>query len=573
MTGPAEPTKPVEPAGTPEPPGSAEPPASPVSSVGRASGVMALGTIASRVTGFLRQAVLAAAIGSGLVNDAYTVANTLPNIVYELLLGGVLSSVVVPLLVKARRRDPDGGLAYEQRLITLAVIVLGAATLLAVAAAPLLTTLYSGQAGPDTRRLTTLLAYLVLPEIFFYGVGALLGAVLNTRGHFAAPMWAPVVNNLVVIVTAAVFVALPGPGRLSPATITGSQLLVLGVGTTLGIVAQTLALWPALRRVGFAWRPRTDFRHAGLGEARTLAAWIVGYVVVSQLAVVVITNLAAAAGRRGGPGMAIYNNAYLLFMLPHGIVAVSVITALLPRMSRAAVDGRHRAIAADLALGTRLSGAVLLPVGALLLVLGAPLATLVFAHGQTDTAQGRATGVAVAVSALGLFPFAVSQLQVFVFYALRDARTPVLVNVVAVAVRIGFDLLAYRLVPAADVVAAMMLGNSVSYVVAAALGYWLLHRRIGTLGLPAVLRSAGRLAAASVPAALAAGALVAGAVRLGGPLAAGSVGYLGQVAAGGLVGGLVFLLAARLLGAPEPAEIAGQLGGQLGGRFRRRVAG
>ena len=513
-------------------------------SVGRASGIMALGTIASRFTGFLRQAILAAAIGSALVGNAYAVANTLPNIVYELLLGGVLTSVVVPLLVKARQEDPDGGRAYEQRLLTLAVLLLAAATAAAVVIAPLLTAAYSASdADEATRDLTTVLAYLVLPEIFFYGVGALLGAVLNTRGHFAAPMWAPVLNNVVVIATAATFIALPGAAQLNPATITRTQTLVLGVGTTLGIVAQSIALWPALRRVGFRWRFRFDFHHSRLGEARQLAGWILCYVLVSQVGVWVITRLASAAASNDGPGNAIYTNANLLFMLPHGIVAVSLITALLPRMSRAAVEGRFRAIGDDLALGSRLSAAVLIPIAALLLFLGSQVAVVVYAHGETNLRQGQEIGDALAFAAIGLFPYAVSQIQIFVFYALRDARTPVLVNVVAVAVKVAVDVVSYELVSPEHVVEWLMIGNTVSYLLAAVIGYLLLQRRLAVIHVYELVRTIVRVVLASIPLSVAA---VAVAFALHRVLGAGLWSSLVQLIAATALGGAVYLGFARL---------------------------
>ena len=212
-------------------------PRPPGPSLGRASGLMAVASLVSRVTGFLRQLALVSVLGLGVVNDSYTVANTLPNIVYELLLGGVLTSVMVPLLVRAQTEDADGGEAYTRRLLTVAGVALALATLVAMAAAPLLTRLYLGDgAGPANPELATAFAWLLLPQIFFYGLGALLGALLNTRGVFGPFAWAPVLNNVVVLAVLAVFVALPGRISLDPVRMGEPKLLVLGVGTTLGIV-------------------------------------------------------------------------------------------------------------------------------------------------------------------------------------------------------------------------------------------------------------------------------------------------------------------------------------------------
>jgi hypothetical protein len=297
---------------------------------------MAIASAASRLTGFLRSLAVTAAIGVALVGNAYNTANTLPNIVYELLLGGVLTSVIVPLLVQAQERDRDRGVAYTQRLLSLAVAGLAGATLLATLAAPVLTVLYSSGSGPKSQ-LTTLFAYLLLPEIFFYGLGAMIGAILNTRGVFGPPAWAPVLNNVVVIVVAGLFIVLTS-GRDVTGSLTTGETLLLGIGTTLGIVAQALVLLPALRRTGFRWKFRLDLRGSRLGEAGPLALWVIGYVVVSQIGYLIQLRLANGVPD-DLPGVATFTNASLLFQMPYGILGVSLLTALMPRMSRAAARG------------------------------------------------------------------------------------------------------------------------------------------------------------------------------------------------------------------------------------------
>ncbi|HVD27867.1 MAG TPA: lipid II flippase MurJ, partial [Mycobacteriales bacterium] len=240
----------------------------------RAAGTMAVATLVSRVTGLLRTMVLAAALGVLLVNDAYTTANTLPNIVYELLLGGVLTSVVVPLLVHAQEHDRDGGTAYAQRLATIATAGLVVVTGLAVLLAPLLTSLYGITDDPDQVRLANWLARILLIEIVFYGVGALAQAILNSRDVFGPPAWAPVLNNVIVIATGLLFIASAGPGELTPVTITSGQVWLLGIGTTLGIAVQALVLLPLLGSAGVPVRPRWGFRDTGLREAGSLGLWV-----------------------------------------------------------------------------------------------------------------------------------------------------------------------------------------------------------------------------------------------------------------------------------------------------------
>jgi putative peptidoglycan lipid II flippase len=409
--------------------------------------------------------------------------------------------------VRARSRDKDRGEAYTQRLLSLAVVFLGGATAVAIALAPLLTWIIAGTHTPaGQRHLITVLNYLLLPEIFFYGIAALLAAILNTRGHFAAPMWTPILNNVVVILTMGLFILLPGAKHLTPSTVTTTQLLVLGVGTTLGIVVQAAGLMPALRKVGFRWRWRWDWRKLHLGELARVGAWMLAYVTVSQAAVVIVLKLAKMAGDLGGPGPAIFNNSYLIFMMAHGIVAVSIITALMPRMSAAAAERRYSDVADHLSLGVRLSAVILIPVTAAYLILGRQLAVALFKFGNYNANEAISTGWVIAAAGVGLVPFAISQLQIFAFYSLPDTKTPALVNLPIVAIRIGLDLILYTVIAAAWVIAGFMIANAVSFVFACGLGYYLLRLRIGRLGLTRVVATLGRLtlaaAIAAVPALL-----------------------------------------------------------------------
>ncbi|MGB9376877.1 MAG: murein biosynthesis integral membrane protein MurJ [Mycobacteriales bacterium] len=530
--------------------------------IGRASRVMALGTIASRGTGFLRSLALVYVLGLQLVPAAYNAANTLPNMVYELLLGGILTSVFVPLIVKSQREDADGGVAYTQRLLTLTLVLLAAATAIAVLAAPLLVSLQGFDSGPQ-RDVAVTLARLLLPEILFYGLAAALAAVLNSRGHFAAPMWAPVANNVVVIVTCVVFLALPGAELLTPDAITTQQILVLGIGTTLGIVVQAAILWPVLRRVGFRWRWSFEPRNSRLGELGRLAGWMIAYVAVSQVGVIVIQRLAVRVERAhpDAPGLSVLVNAQLLFMLPHGVVAVSLITALLPRMSRAAVDGRLRDVAGDLALGTRLVSVVLLPITAAFIALGPAIGILLYSYGRSTSDDGRDVGLALAAGALGLLPFAVSQMQIFAFYSLRDTRTPALVNIVVVGAKVLVDLVLYVTVPPENLIQGLMWGNTVSYVVAVVVTGMLLSRRLGGLETAQVLRTVVRLTlAAAIGGLLAFGVAQGLRARLGEDLLAAVIVLL----AGSGLGAVAYLAVASRLKVAEVSQVIGQIGGRLG---------
>ncbi|NEM07639.1 murein biosynthesis integral membrane protein MurJ [Geodermatophilus normandii] len=444
----------------------------------RAAGTMAVATLVSRVTGLLRTMVLAAALGVGLVNDAYNTANTLPNIVYELLLGGVLTSVIVPLLVHAQERDRDGGVGYAQRLSTVAIAGLVVVTVVAVAVAPLLTALYGIQGDPEQVRLANWLARILLVEIVFYGVGALAQAILNSRGVFGPPAWAPVLNNVVVIATGVLFVMASGPGSLDPANVTPGQVWLLGGGTLLGIAVQALVLVPLLHRAGVPLRPRWSLRQTGLREAGGLGLWVVLYVAVSQIGVIVATRVANAATREGGLGSSAFAYGSLLFQMPYGIIGVALLTALVPRMSRAAARHDVPGVVQDLALGTRLSALGLLPVAAALTVVGPALGIVAFARGNTSVEDARGIGEALAVGAFGLLPMAVTLLQLRVFYAMKDARTPTLIQVGMVVVRVPLLLLVPALVEPRHVVAGLMLATSLTYLAGWVLGHLALRRHL-----------------------------------------------------------------------------------------------
>ncbi|MFY1597271.1 murein biosynthesis integral membrane protein MurJ [Micromonospora sp. WMMD737] len=526
------------------------------------SAVMAMGSLVSRGTGFLRNLVIAAALGGALVGDAYTTAQILPGMVYEFLLGGVLTSVLIPVLVRRRKSDADGGQAYAQRLLTLAVLALGVAALLAVGFASTLTWLYgSGESTDGYSGLVTALARLMLPMIFFSGLSALISAVLNTRGHFAAPMWAPILNNLVVIATAGLYIAIFGADIIKPEEMTTGRILLIGGGTLLGVAIQAAGLLPALRKVGFRWKLRFDFRELGLRELGRLGAWMFCYVAVSQIGLIVLFNLLNRAGRENAAGPLIYNNVFLLLMTAHGIIAVSIITALMPRMSAAAADGRYADVAADLSRGTRTVTAVLAPIAVCYAVLASPISFTLFRWGAFDEGNATATSVVLLAAALALVPFAVSQLFTFAFYALPDTRTPALINIPVVALRIGVQIVLFAVFSASFAGAGMMIGNAVSYLAAAIASAWLLRPRVGRIGLGEIMRTSARVAVAAL------GAAVVGLIvvkLLPGDDTPSRLEAVVQLVVGGAVIGGTYLGLAMVLRIGEITEVVGMVRRRLG---------
>ena len=539
-------------------------------SLARSSGVMALGTIASRFTGFLRTAVLLYAIGTQNLGDAYNVANNLPNAVYNLALGGILTSVVVPLLVNAAKTNRDGGEAYDQRIFTLGVFALGAITAIATAATIPITAIYGhGMPNAATYHLTVIFTYFFLPQIFFYGVSSLASAILNARGSFASPMWTPAVNNIVVIIAGVAMIVIAGTNR-TPQDISPGEVQLLGIGTTVGIALQTAALWPSLRRVGFRWRPRFDFRRHEVAEIGRMSGWMFFYILATQLSFVTTTIVSNDAGARvcstcAGAGYAAFSNAWQLFQLPYAIVGVSVITAMLPRMSAHAAGGAYRLLTRDFSTATRLSSVIIVPSAMILAVLGPALAQGVFGHGSTSAASARYLGVIFGVFCLGLLPYMLFNLLLRAFYAMHDSRTPALVGAVSMAVRIALGFAALLVLRPADVVAGLGVGFGVASLVMAVWLWRILSRRIGGLDTRRISLTLLRMHLAAVPGMIFAIAVSVIFQRIapGGTLTA-----LATVAAGCGGGLLLYLLTARLLDVAEVSELLQS----MRARFRKMPA-
>jgi putative peptidoglycan lipid II flippase len=495
-------------AGVDQPPGDDQPQPvvaeDEVASTASSSAIMAAGSLVSRLIGFLRTVMLGAALGgaAGGIGDAYTNAQFLPGQIYELLLGGILSSVLVPMLVRRRKSDADRGQAYTQKLMTVAIVGLGIATLLVVAAAPVFTAIQASQGSDQFRHLVTMFAYLILPIIFFTGLSALLGAVLNVRGHFAAPTWAPILNNVVVIAACVAFIAVFGDAKsLRPEEMTSGRIALIGGATLLGMIAQAAGLLPALRKVGFVWKWRWDPRSLGLRELGGLAGWMFLYVAVNQIGVFVVANTLSGVSSGDKAGLLIFNNVFLLVMMAHGIIGVSVMTALMPRMSAAAADNRYADMKTDLTYGLRMSTTALAPVVVLYAVLAAPLAVTLFQHGAFTAGQAGATAKVLIVGAFAVLPLSISYLCTYTFYALQGNKTAALINVPVVVVRIGVQLILVVVLSDGLTAAGLMAGNGVSYLVSAAISMVVLRKRIGRLGMRPVAAAFAKVAAAAVVAA------------------------------------------------------------------------
>jgi len=459
------------------------------------SSIMATGTVVSRITGIARDIALAAALGFYLVSDAYSLGNSLPTIVYILVVGGALNAVFIPQLVRRMENDDDGGNAYADRLITLTGSILLILSMLAVIAAPWIVDLYTPSDYPKAEYdLAVAFARLCLPQIFFYGAYTMLSQVLNSRGKFGAPMFAPIANNVVAIVTFGLFIAIAGTSAAADGVLTTSQVLLLGIGTTLGVVLQAVILLPVLSRAGYRWRPRFDWRGQGLGKAAKLAGWTVGLVLVNQITYIVITRLAAqanvdaAATGATAAGITTYQKAHLVFMLPHSVITISIVTALLPALSRLAHDGKLREVGEDVAGAMRLVAALIVPVAALLFVVGSDVSVLLFGYGAATTQQAEVMGDIVSIFMIGLLPFTLFYVLLRGFYAMEDTRTPFFVTVIFSAVMLVLVVWLFSILSGLGVtsaggpqVAAIALGYVLAYWVGFLILWWWLAHRLGSM--------------------------------------------------------------------------------------------
>jgi putative peptidoglycan lipid II flippase len=467
---------------------------------------MTAGTTLSRLTGFLRLTAMTATLGVTVssLGSVYTVANLTPNIVYELILGGILTSVFVPLFVdRLETHGADDARDVAERLLTLALSVLVVVTVLAAIFAEQIVRLYLAASDRPGRAAEIELGVFFLrwfmPQIVFYGVGAVAIGLLQAHRRFAPPMFAPILNNLVVIGTFVAYALVRGDRPPRVVGISTAEKTVLAAGTTLGVVTMTAALWPSLHSLGYRLRLRFGWRHEAVRRLVRLAAWVALYVAANQLAYVVVIVL----NNRFDAGPQIYTTAYTVFQLPHAIFAVSIFTALLPGMSERWATGDPGGVRAFVSRGLRDTVVIALPAALGLIALASPIVRLLFEHGAARPADTVAIAGTLQGFAVGLPFFSAFQLLTRTFYATQDTRTPALVNVGAAFVNVGVALLFIEVFQLG--LRGMALAHATSYAVGATGLLVLLRRRLGPIDGRAIGRTvakAGAAAAASAAAGL-----------------------------------------------------------------------
>ena len=512
-------------------------------SILRSSGLVAVGTLLSRLTGFIRLWAMGYAIGFLALTDTYTLANNTPNIVYELLLGGVLSATLVPVFVHHTEQDDDEG---TSAVISVAAAALIAVTVIGILAAPLIVRLYTvtanGSVAGEQREVATSLLRLFMPQMFFYGLTALGTALLNARRRYAAPAIAPVLNNLVVI---AMLLALPHIAGHKP-TLENvrddrSLLLLLGLGTTAGIVVMTLALWPAVRDSGFRFRPRLDWHNPAVREVGRMSGWTLGYVLNNQVALLLVLLL---ANRQEG-GVSTYVAAQVFFILPHALVAVSLMTTIVPGLSSAANRGDTSAYRRQFAGGVRLMALVIMPAATGYIVLAQPIVHGLLKYGATGPKSAHMIGTNLALFGIGLLGYSVYLFSLRGFYALRDTRTPFFLNLAENGINL---VLAFALEPWLGV-PGLALAYALAYTVAGVLALLSLRKRVGRLEGYRTLRTIVRISVACV---IMAGAVATVIRVVGGPAVV-------QTVEGVVVGAVVFGALIMVMHVEEVATLRSRL--------------
>jgi putative peptidoglycan lipid II flippase len=526
-------------------------------SVARSSMLMALGTIISRVLGFARTILLAAAIGVTTdAADAFGVANQLPNNVYAIIVTGLLNAVLIPQLVKARS-NKDGGKGYVDRLLTLILSVFLVVTLAATIASPWLVSLYTSGWNENQLALATAFAYWCLPQLFFYGLYSLLGEVLNSRSVFGPYMWAPVLNNIVSMVGLVAFVVLFGldpTGKLAIDEWSASQIAVLSGTATLGVASQAIILLWAWKKADIRFSLNFKFRGFGLRPALKAASWSLGMVVVTQIGGVVQTIVAsqaisARAENAAVASVAVAGVAWLIFMVPHSVVTVSVATAYFTKMAQHAHENNMDLFKKDFSAGLRAISVFAVFFSVAMIVLAYPMSRVFIGEFDATISLGN---VLIAFM-IGLLPFSFVYMMQRAFYALENTRTPFVFTVIQISIYVAGAIVISNTVEAKWLVVALSLLTSSTVTLQAIIAFTMLTKRIGSLNDHKIASALSQFVLAGVIA----GAMGYGAIEIIGGIKPGSFAVASVLSSSLTIAGVGFLMfaiytiALRLLRVPE----------------------
>lgn len=459
--------------------------------LGRVSLQMALGTTVARLTGYFRSILLVAALGSALHADLFSIANTVPSMLVVLLGAGIFNAVLVPQIVRADREGR--GTEYLNQVITLFALVLLVATIAITAAAPIVLRLFlSGDLNQPNLTAqhdsAIAFAYFCLPQVFFYGIYALIGQILNARGVFGPMMWSPVLNNVVSIAVLAVYLTSYGPNANGCNGYDAAQERLLGLGMTAGVAVQCVALLPLLGRVGIRYRPTLQLMSPRVRSTLRLGAWTIAVVLVNQAAYTVVVRLASAGTAGGaacgaspsGTGYTVYSSAYLLIMAPHAVVTVSLMTARLPTLARLGAAGLRTKLGSELGASLRLAMTFIVPGIALLELLSGVIANLAFGYGAGARSSQRFVPT-LACFGIALFFFTAHYVALRGLYALEDNRAVMGIQSLIAVVNVSAAVVGVHAATSASTAPALAAAYGVAYAAGSVTSWSLLRSRLGTI--------------------------------------------------------------------------------------------
>ena len=510
---------------------------------------MTLGTVISRATGVVRLAVLAATLGVAETRftDSYNLANSAPNILYELVLGGLITAVFVPVFVELlEKEDPRHAWRDVSGIINWSLLILGLIAVIGVVAAPWIAGFYAGrlggEVGAEQQRVITFLLRLFIPQVVLYGIYFMGSALLNAHRRFALPMFTPILNNLVLIGVLIVFNQ--RYGLVDVGSVTTPQLLLLGLGTTASVAPMGLALLPAVRRLG-GYRFTLTVDRRIVRKLVALSMYIGGTVAANQVGFVVVQWLANA--RQGG--FTAYVAAFTFFLLPIGLFVWSLTTALAPSLSRSAIAQEWDPFKEDLSIGLRATLFLMVPATAGFLVLGSPLVQAFLEHGVVTAASTELIVGVLTFLVLGLVQFSLFQVLVRAFYSMQNGRTPFLINCAVIGLNIAINIPMYAWLGVKGLAA----GHAVAYTVGVILLLRSLSARIGDLRVRRLAASGLRIGAATFLMSTVVWAVAQGSEALLGE--GGTISSVVTISTAAIAGVVTYLLLASALRVEEVAFV------------------
>lgn len=455
---------------------------------------MALGTIASRITGIIRDIAMVTALGFALLSDAFSLGNTLPNIMYLLLIGGALNAIFIPQIVRHFENDEDKGKRFIDQLLSATIVVLFIITVLAVLFAPTLISLFAPSGMSEAQfELAVAFARFCLPQVFFYGLFTMVQQVLNARNRFTLSFFAPVLNNLVAIGVFVAFIFVSDPLSITRLDLQPEEVALLGLGSTLGVALQALLLIPALGKIGYRFTFNLNWKDSDLGKTLQLAKWTIALIAVNQIAYIVVTrfvtsaNIEAILTNSTAAGLTTYQKANLIYILPHSVITISLITALLPKLSASSNQKDAPGFSNLVSYSLRMIVVLIVPIALFLFVSAEELAVVLFGYGAAGLDAAAKVGHVTSLFALGLPAFSLIYVINRIWYATENTRTPFVFSIFINVLAVGLGITLFQQAQVSDKVAMFGLSYSIAYWICLGISLWWLVRTLKAIELTSIL--------------------------------------------------------------------------------------